>query len=64
MPDAYELYIAALLEAEQNDEACTQADAGLAHKYPSRGLKLYAANAYAACGKKDKAAGLRKSLEK
>lgn len=60
VPEAYELVIASLNAAKETDEACRRADEALAHPYPSLGVRVLAARAYEACGKKDRAAELKK----
>ncbi len=59
VPEAYELMIAALVATGDGDAACEMADEALRFKYPSRGSKRFAAEAYDGCGKKDRAAELR-----
>jgi len=64
VPEAYELLVASLVAANERDEACRRADEGLARPYPTLALKSFAAKAYEACGKKDRAAELHASLPK
>jgi len=63
IPEAYELMIAALMGTGDSAGACEMAEEALDKKYPSRGVKLFAADAYDACGKKDRAAELRKEAK-
>ena len=57
-PEAYELMLAAQLGAKKHAAACETAEAGLKHKYPSPSLKAYAAAAFKACGKPERAEAL------
>lgn len=62
-PEAYELMLAALVAAQHGTEACDVADRAVAVKYPTPGLKRYAAKAYDLCGRADEATELRASLK-
>lgn len=54
-PEAFELLVAALHAAGSKDEACEEAERGLAHPYPSPGLRRVAARALRACGREEAA---------
>ena len=61
-PEAFELMLAALVGANHGTEACEMADRALAVKYPTPGLKRYAASAYMLCGRDGEAKDLRAKI--
>jgi tetratricopeptide (TPR) repeat protein len=60
VPEAYQLAIATLLRAGETDEACRTAERSLSLSHRGPALEAVAVEAFAACGRSERAAGLRR----